>query len=134
MTPNSHTTRWLAGWVALSIVGMAIHTVREFGFSGLVSPATGMLPVAAIQTGLFLAWWRLPGGRTALEIALAGSAAFQLLGGAIISVLPLPFLPFQPEQSVGHYLSHVILGLAQLPLLVFPLRLRAARSRSAIPM
>jgi len=117
--------------VALSILGMAFHTVREFGLPGLVSPATGMLPVASIQLMFFAGWLLSPGARSALELALAGSAIFHLLGGAVISVLPLPFLPFQPEQSLPHYLSHLVLGLTQLPLLVIPLRLRAARSRSA---
>ena len=121
----------MASSVALSILGMAFHTVREFGFPGLVSPATGMLPVASVQLFLFVGWLLSPSARSALEIALAASAFFQLLGGAVISVLPLPFLPFQPEQSLGHYLSHLVLGLIQLPLLVISLRLRAARSRFA---
>jgi hypothetical protein len=40
-----------------------------------------------------------------------------LIGGAILSVLPLGFLPFAPEQSPSHYLSHLIYGVTQLPLI-----------------
>jgi hypothetical protein len=132
-TPNPRDARLMAASVTLSILGMAFHTVREFGLPGLVSPPTGMLPMASVQLLLFVGWLLSPGARSALEIALAGSATLQLLGGAVISVLPFPFLPFQPEQSLSHYLSHLALGLTQLPRLVIPLRLRAARSRSADP-
>lgn len=33
-------------------------------------------------------------------------------------MLPLPFLPFDPEQSVQHYLMHVVYAVGQMPLLV----------------
>ncbi|HRJ44162.1 MAG: hypothetical protein KJZ86_06525 [Caldilineaceae bacterium] len=35
----------------------------------------------------------------------------------MISVLPLALLPFDPEQSLGHYGSHILYFLAQLPLI-----------------
>lgn len=35
--------------------------------------------------------------------------------GAILSVLPIPILPFSPEQSWDHYASHILFALAQLP-------------------
>jgi len=40
-----------------------------------------------------------------------------LVGGAL-SVLPLPFLPYHPEQTLRHYLFHFLYAGAQLPLLV----------------
>jgi hypothetical protein len=101
---------------------MAVHTISEFGSAGLWSLDTGMIPVAGVQILLFLIWWRAPRARQVAARALAATAVLQLVGGAIISVLPLPILPFQPEQSVGHYLSHLALGLAQVPLVVVPLR------------
>src|SRR2546427_4733120 len=33
-------------------------------------------------------------------------------------------LPFAPAQTVDHYLSHVILGITQIPIVVIPLKLR----------
>ena len=119
---ESRKVVWMAVAVGVSAIGMAFHTVREFGYSGLISPGTGMIPVVSIQGILFLAWWLRPTARFVLGRALAVTGVFQLLGGAIISVLPLPFLPFQPEQSMGHYLSHLFLGITQVPLIVIPLR------------
>jgi len=57
----------------------------------------------------------------------------QLIGGAILSVLPLPILPFVPEQSPDHYISHAVYGLAQLPLIVVALREVVARSPLRYP-
>ena len=45
-------------------------------------------------------------------------ALLNLLGGAVLSVLPLPFLPFVPEQSLRHYSFHLLYGLTQVPLIV----------------
>jgi len=41
-----------------------------------------------------------------------------LVGGAVLSVLPLPILPFRPAQTVYHYAFHVLYGAAQIPLLI----------------
>jgi hypothetical protein len=114
--------------VGISALGMGVHTVREFGWLGLWDVSTGMIPVVGVQLVLLLCWWLRPNARRAASIALLSTAIFQLVGGAIISVLPLPILPFQPEQSLHHYLSHAFLGAAQLPLIVVPLRGLAARS------
>jgi hypothetical protein len=108
---------------------MAFHTVREFGWRGLVSPATGFIPVLGIQVALLVWWWRSPGSRREAARWLMWTAAFQLVGGAILSVLPLPILPFVPAQTVEHYVSHLVFGLAQLPLLYVSIRgLVAARA------
>ena len=119
----------MAGAVATSILGMGVHTVREFGVAGLLSPATGTLPVALIQGLLFLGWWRSPSSRLAMSQGLRISGFFQLIGGAILSVLPLSFLPFEPEQSVDHYMSHVLLGVTQIPLLITPSRIDRGQHR-----
>ena len=67
-----------------------------------------------------------------MVLAVAQAQTFvvagRIVGGAVLSVLPLPFLPFEPEQSVSHYLSHVVLGIAQVPLIVVPLKERRQRS------
>lgn len=39
------------------------------------------------------------------------------LAGAVITVLPLPVLPFRPEQSLRHYGVHLVYALTQLPVL-----------------
>lgn len=111
------TARTLGIAVAIALLGMAIHTVVEFGIAGLWAFETAMIPWAILQGILWLVWWRQPGARRAAAMALFATALVQLIGGAIVSVLPLPILPFEPEQSLRHYLSHVALGIAQVPLL-----------------
>ena len=44
-------------------------------------------------------------------------------------MLPLPILPFVPEQSVTHYGAHVVYTLGQVPLVV--LAYRALRAPGA---
>ena len=102
--------------VIVSALGMAFHTVREFGWPGLWNPATGMLPVLALQGALLVLWLRADRKRGLTKVLLA-TGVIQLVGGAIISVLPLPILPYAPDQSVQHYVSHIGYGIAQLPLI-----------------
>jgi hypothetical protein len=39
--------------------------------------------------------------------------------GALLTVLPLPVWPFTPDQSLAHYMAHMIYAILQLPLIVF---------------
>ena len=66
---------------------------------------------------LFLGWWKQPQRRRLWGRLLLAWTGIHLLVGAILSVLPLPIWPFYPEQSLRHYFSHVIYGIAQLPLM-----------------
>ena len=101
---------------------MAFHTVREFGWTGLFAPATGLIPVLAIQVAL-LAWYTFPKRPSGTALRwLMYTGILQLLGGSILSVLPLSILPFVPAQTVDHYVSHVVYGVAQLPLLFVSIR------------
>ncbi len=101
-----------------------MHTVREFGLPGVFAWETGLAPFTFVQVAIFVLWWHRRSARPTLSLVLAATGIFQLVGGAILSVLPLPFLPFAPAQTVDHYLSHVILGVTQIPLIVTPLKLR----------
>ncbi len=47
--------------------------------------------------------------------------------GGILSVLPLPFLPFVPEQTLRHYVAHALYAAFQVPLLIVLFRLRPGR-------
>lgn len=72
-----------------------------------------MLPIVAA----LVYWWLNEGGkRRAPSIALTIYAGVGLLG-AVVSVLPLRFLPFVPEQTFAHYFAHVVFATCQLPLL-----------------
>lgn len=72
--------------------------------------APGLLTV-----GLVLAWlaFEANGFVTTLLLAWAG---LNLIGG-VLSVLPLSFLPFYPEQTLKHYAFHVLYEGAQAPVI-----------------
>jgi hypothetical protein len=64
---------------------------------------------------LFLAWLLFPSQHLLVRLLLGWSAIS--LAGAILTVLPLPFLPFRPEQSLSHYGVHAYYAATQLPVL-----------------
>ncbi|MGI5130699.1 hypothetical protein ACQEVB_28105 [Pseudonocardia sp. CA-107938] len=110
------STLYLAA--AVSWLGLLVHNVADLPGQTLASPETlyPTLVLAAVLVLLGAGVRRLAGG------LLLAWAVLHLVGGAILSVLPLPVLPFAPEQSVRHYSFHVLYGLTQLPLLVLALR------------
>ena len=105
---------WMATFVALSWLGEYFHNRAELPQLGFLSPENSFMALLAI--GLFLLWWRLPGSKIP-TVLLLGLGIAHLVGGGVLSVLPLKFLPFYPEQSLQHYFSHILYGLAQLPLI-----------------
>ena len=116
-------TRPQIGWVAAcSIVawlGLYVHNRLELPHLTILSPENS-LPALIFGT-LLLAWIRLSHQRS-LVLLFLGWALLHLVGGGIISVLPLSVLPFYPEQSVQHYVMHLLYGAAQLPLIGLLLR------------
>ena len=69
-------------------------------------------------------------------VALLGWALLHLVGGGILSVLPLGLFPFTPEQSLGHYGAHVVYAVAQVPLVlvaVVAIRMRRRPAASEDP-
>src|SRR5436309_14267494 len=97
---------------------MAVHTVREFGSPGVFAWGTGLAPVVFAQVAIFVLWWHGRSARPTLSLVLAASGLFDLVGAAILSILPLAFLPFAPAQTVDHYLTHAILGFTQVAIVV----------------
>lgn len=75
----------------------------------------GSLPLLAIACAL-LARWLLVTHKCAAAVALLVYALINFVGG-ILSVLPLPFLPFAPEQTADHYLIHAMYAVCQIPLM-----------------
>jgi phosphatidylserine synthase len=118
MTGHS-TTKQRVGLVAaatfLSWLGLVIHNTMELGAPPW-SWESGVPAVVALV--LFLGWWQHAAAGRVWGWLLWGWTLFaHLLLGALLSVLPLPLWPFSPEQSISHYLAHVIYAVAQLPLL-----------------
>ena len=109
----------VAAFIVLSWLGMMIHNAIELPQLTLLSPEVGIPTL--IYVVLALGGWLLPYKRMwATTLFVWG--LLHLLGGGILSVIPFPFLPFYPEQSLRHYFAHVVYSVAQLPLLWLLLR------------
>jgi len=122
----SRQIRWVAAFTFLSWLGVAVHNRADLPQLSVLSPENSI--TALISLLLFVGWWVLPAQRL-MRLALLGWAGLNLVGGGIISVIPFPFLPFHPEQTLFHYLMHVQYVLTQIPLIVILLR-QARRSAS----
>jgi hypothetical protein len=118
--PQRHVrpVAWIAAFTALSWAGEYAHNRVDLPHLSVLSPENSVPALIALT--LFLAWWWRPFSRLP-RVALLGWTLVQLVGG-IISVLPLGFLPFSPEQTVQHYLMHVVYASAQVPLIIALLR------------
>ncbi len=101
--------------VLVSWLGMVIHNAVELPHMPFYRPE--YLFPALLSLGLYLAWRGQPHRRKTWGWLLFVWAGIHFVIGAMLSAIPLQIWPFSPEQSLGHYLSHVIYGLAQLPLM-----------------
>lgn len=101
--------------VAVSWSSMLVHNLYELPISVFALENTGPLLAALVLLGAYLL---APASRFPAT-ALFAWGWLNLVVGGILTVLPLPFLPFAPEQSVGHYAAHLVYSLGQLPLIAF---------------
>jgi hypothetical protein len=102
------------GALVLGWAGFATHNFADLPGEKLTSPDTLYPSLIFIAIGLL---WLTPARRTAAWSTLTWNG-LHLIGGAIISVLPLRFLPFHPDQTPRHYLFHLLYGTTQLPTLL----------------
>jgi hypothetical protein len=96
----------------ISYATMLWHNLYELPLTPLDIENSGPLLVAVLLYAAYL--WR-PRSQIVLA-SILGWALLNLFVGGIGSVLPLPIWPFAPEQSVSHYLIHVVYAVGQLPL------------------
>ena len=106
-------------FLTISWLGEYIHNLFELPNLTVISPEN-CLP-AIVSLALFAAWWLTSFNRVVTLLNLAWGS-LHLIGGAVLSVIPFPFLPFYPEQTLNHYAAHVGYGLAQLPLIIGAIR------------
>jgi len=102
----------------LSWLGFFIHNLADLPARALIGAET-LGPTAVyllLAAGL---WSRMR--RVAAWLLLAWGW-LHLVGGAALSVLPLPIWPFRPAQTLYHYGFHALYGAAQVPLLVTLMR------------
>lgn len=120
--------RMLALALAVSWAAMLFHNQWELPLTPLDLENTGPL---LVDIALFLACVRWPSSRLAWGAVLTWGLLNMVVGG-ILTVLPLPVLPFIPEQTIDHYAVHAVYALGQLPLvLVASAALRRPIPRSA---
>jgi hypothetical protein len=98
----------------LAWVGLWVHNAADLPEQ---TPLSAESAGPGLVSLLLIALWFPPRSRRFAAWLLVGWALLNLIGGAILSVLPLPIQPFAPEQSLRHYLFHVLYGLCQLPLI-----------------
>ncbi len=93
-------------------IGFYIHNIVDLPNQSLFSAETGLPTLVTLV--LFLVWWRFRSRQTMW--LLFGWSLLNLIGGSL-SVMPLPFLPFYPEQSWRHYFFHGVYAATQIPLI-----------------
>ena len=105
----------VAACSAVAVGGMLAHNLLELGPAFLLSPET-LIPIAIYALLVVFAF--RAGSGIGVRVALVAWVLLNLVGGGVLSVLPLAILPFVPEQSGGHYAAHVAYAVAQVPLLL----------------
>jgi hypothetical protein len=98
---------------AMSWLGLWVHEVHRVPTLLGLTP-DGSLFMLLAAAGLAYWWHRIHGFGAAAGLLIYG--ALNLVGGWI-SVLPLSWLPFVPEQTAAHYAVHIVYAVAQLPLI-----------------
>ena len=115
----------MAAALALSALSMLAHNLYELPLSPIDPQNAGPVVFAAL---LGVGYAVLPDSWVVAALAL-GWGVLNLVIGGIVTVLPLPILPFAPEQSLTHYAAHLVYAVGQVPLVV--LSYRALRSSLA---
>ena len=99
----------------ISLAGMLIHNFWDLPGLTMLSPEN--FAPATIWLLLAILWWGF-GHHAMVQGLLLLWGVVHLVGGGILSVLPLGFLPYYPAQTLHHYLGHLIYFGLQIPLIV----------------
>ena len=109
--------------LAASWASMLAHNMYEPPLAPIDVENSGPLLLDVL---LLAGYWRFGQARV-VQVAILGWALLNLVIGGVLSVFPLPIWPWVPEQSVSHYLAHVVYALGQLP--VIGVAVAAVRAR-----
>lgn len=106
-------TAWVVVGAIIGWIGLFIHNVADLPGQTILS-AESLIPLL-ISCALVVLWFT-PLRRGAAWTLLAWGVLN--LAGAVVTVLPLEVLPFEPDQSITHYAFHLVYGLTQLPVII----------------
>lgn len=112
-TPTRIGPLHVAAATVLAWAGFFVHNIADLPGQTLAS-SESLLPTVVWLVAAAL--WLLPRTRRAGAWSLLVWSTINLVG-SVLTVLPLPFLPFEPEQTVRHYAFHGVYALSQLPLI-----------------
>ena len=104
---------WVPVSALLGWLGLFLHNLADLPDQTIVSPES-LIPL--LVTLVLVAVW-FTSWRPVAAWALLGWGVLNLMG-AILTVLPLGILPFDPQQTLVHYSFHAIYGIAQVPLIL----------------
>ena len=99
---------------AIAWLGLWAHEVHRVPALFGITP-DGSLFMLFAAVGLAYWWYRARSAGAAAALLFYG--LLNLVGGWL-SVLPLSWLPFVPEQTAMHYTVHLVYAVAQVPLIL----------------
>jgi Na+/melibiose symporter-like transporter len=99
--------------VVFAYAGFLTHNLADLPGQTPLSPES-LIPT--LITLALLGLWLMPATRRAGAWGLLVWATLHLVGGGILSVLPIGVFPFTPDQSWSHYAFHLVYTVTQVPL------------------
>lgn len=104
----------LVAFTLLAWLGLYLHNDVDLPTLTILSPENSL---PALVSGVLVCAWRVTPWKRAVATILLAWSILHLVGGGILSVLPLPIWPYEPAQTMTHYAMHLLYGAAQLPLI-----------------
>ena len=106
-------TALIVSAVVFAYAGFLTHNLADLPGQTPLSPES-LIPT--LITVALLGLWLMSATRKAATWGLLVWATLHLVGGGILSVLPIGLFPFTPEQSWSHYAFHLVYTVTQVPL------------------
>jgi hypothetical protein len=114
-TTTTPTVTTMALALAVSWGTMFVHNTASLPIAPWAIENIGPLLFALL---LLILYQARPGWRRLVLITILVWGLLNAIVGGVLTVLPLPTWPFEPEQSISHYTAHIIYTLGQLLLIV----------------
>ena len=109
------TTHLVVLFAFVSWLGEVVHNFVDLPQLTVRSPENS---IPALVSAVLVMAWSLLHSKQFPTLALLIWALMHLIVGGLLSVMPFPFWPFFPAQTLLHYGMHGIYMLAQLPLIL----------------